>query len=139
VSNTYYPKAKEVTGKWYLVDVGGEVLGRSATKIAKLLLGKNEPTFTKGVLSNNKVVVINAAKVAVTGNKLTDKIYYRHSNYPGGLRSERLEEVMAKDARKVIQRAVKGMLPRNKLRKKYLANLYVYTDEKHPHQGQIKG
>lgn len=137
IKTTYAPNPNKLEGKWFHVDVSGKVLGKVSTEIASLLLGKGEPTYTRGVVSGNKVVVTNAAKVAVTGRKETAKVYYRHSNYPGGLRSETVAEVREKDPRKLIQYAVKGMLPNTKLRKNYMANLYVYANEEHPHSAQL--
>jgi len=112
------------------------VLGRVATEIAKLLMGKDEATYTPGVMSGNKVVVTNSAKIAVTGNKMADKTYFRHTRYPGGIKQATLEEVMAKDPTKPLRMAVKGMLPKNKLQKRYMANLHIYAGEEHPHTAQ---
>jgi large subunit ribosomal protein L13 len=136
---TYNPTLSTLKQDWHLVDVNGKVLGKVASEIAVLLMGKNKATFTPGVVSNDKVVVTNAAKVVVTGRKETDKVYYRHSNYPGGLKSATVAEVREKDSRRLIEYAVKGMLPNTKLRKNYMANLFVYAEEEHPHKAQLGG
>lgn len=136
MNKSYMPKKNEFDTEWHFVDAEGKVLGRIATEIASTLVGKDKPTYTPGVLPKVKVVVTNAAKVAVTGNKEDDKIYYRHSDYPGGIKQETLGEVRAKDSTKIIERAVKGMLPNNKLRKRFMANLYVYEGTEHPHKAQ---
>jgi len=136
---SYIPKAderKEIT--WTHIDAEGKVLGKLAVKVAKRLTGKDKATYTPGVFRQNKVVVTNAKKVAVTGNKEDKKIYYRHSDYPGALKKRTLKQVMENDPREVIKLAVKGMLPKNKLTKKYLANLYIYADAEHPHKAQIE-
>jgi len=136
MNKTYAPNPKELTPEWYFIDANGQILGKVATEITKLLLGKDKATYTSGVPSGNHVVVTNAAKIAVTGNKMRDKTYYRHSNYPGGLKKETLDQLMRKDPTKAIERAVKGMLPGTKLRKKYMANLHVYEGSEHPHEAQ---
>ena len=138
MNKTHAPKLSDKKEEWYFVDANGKVLGRLATSVASLLLGKDSALYTPGVLSGNHVVVTNASKVAFTGNKKQQKIYYSHSNYPGGLKQETLEQVMKKDPSKVIERAVKGMLPTTKLRKRYMANLHVYERKEHPHGAQEK-
>ena len=136
MNKTHTPKANE-GAQWFFVDVEGKILGKVATEIAKLLLGKDTATYTPGVFSGNHVVVTNAEKVAVTGNKVEDKTYYRHSDYPGALKQETLAEVLEKYPERAVERAVKGMLPGTKLRKKYMANLHVYVGPEHPHEAQI--
>ena len=138
MNKTHMPNEKNTQGQWYFLDAKGQVLGKLATKAAAVLMGKNSAVYTPGVLSDNHVVVTNAAKIVVSGNKMQDKIYYRHSNYPGGLRQETLGEVMKKNPSAAIERAIKGMLPINKLRKRYMANLYVYAGAEHPHGAQEK-
>ncbi|OGC47240.1 50S ribosomal protein L13 [candidate division WWE3 bacterium RIFCSPHIGHO2_01_FULL_42_13] len=138
MNKTYAPNTKDIEGQWYFLNADGQVLGKLATNAASLLMGKNSASYTPGALSGNHVVVTNAEKIAVSGNKTDNKIYYRHSNYPGGLRQETLGEVMEKSPSKAIERAIKGMLPINKLRKKWMANLHVYADTNHPHTAQEK-
>lgn len=121
---------------WYVVDAEGKTLGRLATQIAEVLRGKRKPEFTHHVDSGDYVVVINAEKVAVTGKKLTDKIYYRHTGYPGGLRSRTLTEMLDRRPDDVIRKAVKGMLPRNRLARQQLLKLKVYAGPEHPHEAQ---
>lgn len=129
---------KKVNTNWHLIDANGQVLGRVASRVAQLLNGKNKVEFTPNQVISDKVVVINASKIKVTGNKAQDKIYYTHSNYPGGLKSQTFEKRMGKNSSKVLVDAVKGMLPINRLRAKRIVNLYVYEGETHPHVGQIK-
>ena len=126
-------------GEWHFLSAEGRVLGDIATEAAKILLGKNTPTFARNTVSNEKVVVTDAAKVVLTGNKESDKTYWRHSSYPGGLRAETAAEVRTKDPRRLVERAVWGMLPTNKLRKKIMTNLYIYPSAEHPHEAQAKG
>lgn len=134
---TYSTKASDIKRQWHYVDADGQILGRMATRIAQLLMGKHKPTFTRHLDVGDSVVVVNAAKVKVTGKKLQQKIYYRHSGYPGGLKETTLERMMATNPTRVIEYAVKGMLPRNKLNASMLKRLRVYADDVHPHKGQI--
>jgi large subunit ribosomal protein L13 len=137
---TFSLKKKNADDKWQLIDAKGQTLGRLSTKIAIVLMGKDKASYTPHVVSGDKVVVVNAAKIKVTGNnKLTDKMYYHHSGYPGGIKSVSLAEMMQKKPELVLINSVKGMLPKNKLAQKMLANLKVYADEKHPHEPQLKG
>lgn len=129
---------KNVSVNWHLIDAEGQVLGRVASRVASILTGKNKVEFSPNQVISDKVVVINASKIKVTGNKSTDKIYYTHSNYPGGLKSQSLEMRMAKNSTKVLSDAVRGMLPINRLRDRRILNLYVYEGANHPHVGQIK-
>jgi len=133
---TYMQKPKEVERRWYLIDASGKTLGRLATKIADLLRGKGKPTFTPNVDCGDYVVVINADKIHVTGNKLQDKFYYNHSGYPGGLRVRNLETVLEKKPEEVLERAVKGMLPHNHLGEAEYRKLFVYAGPEHKQQAQ---
>ena len=131
---TYMAKSKEVIRKWYLVDAEGKVLGRLATRIAMILRGKTKAIYTPHVDTGDQVIVINASKVAVTGRKLKQKLYRTYSGYPGGLKEKNLETMLKKKPEEVIIRAVKGMLPHNKLGRKMLRKLKVYRGASHPHQ-----
>ena len=133
---TYNAKPGEVERRWYVVDADGQTLGRLATRIADTLRGKDKPQYTPHVDTGDFVVVVNAEKVAVTGNKLDQKRYYRHSGYPGGLRSRTLREQLDRRPTEVIRKAVKGMLPKNRLAAKQLNKLKVYAGPEHPHQAQ---
>lgn len=133
---TYAVKASEIERSWLVVDATDQTLGRLATRIATLLEGKHKPLYSPHLDTGDHVVVINAMKVKVTGNKLTQKRYYRHSNYPGGLKEESLEALMARKPEAVIERAVKGMLPQNRLGRAMFKKLRVYRGADHPHQAQ---
>ena len=133
---TYSPKAADIEHQWHVIDASDKVLGRLATQVAGLLMGKHKPTFSRHLDSGDFVVVINADKVRVTGNKAEQKLYYRHSGYPGGLKSISLEKMMQTDPTRVIEHAVKGMLPHNRLRAKMMKKLKVYVGEAHPHLAQ---
>jgi large subunit ribosomal protein L13 len=133
---TYSAKPREIEQSWYLVDADGRTLGRLATEIADTLRGKGKTSFTPHVDTGDFVVVINAEKIAVTGKKLEQKIYYRHSGYPGGLRERTLAEQLARRPEEVIRKAVKGMLPKNKLAAAQLRKLKVYAGPEHPHAAQ---
>lgn len=135
MDKTYVPKGK-VTGQWYLIDAAGETLGRLATQIATLLIGKNRPDYTPGVVMEDHVVVINAAQVSFNQTRLEEKKYYRHSQYPGGLKSVSIKRQMEMNPDRVIRAAVRGMLPKNRLTARYLDNLKIYAGSEHPHQGQ---
>jgi large subunit ribosomal protein L13 len=136
VQKTYYPKAEDLTPEWILLDAKDQILGRLATNIASILLGKNKPTFTPGIETGDFVIVINAEKVAVTGKKVSDKYYYRHSEYPGGLTEITLNEQLVKHPDRVIKLAVKGMLPHNRYGRSLLKRLKVYAGPEHPHAAQ---
>lgn len=136
MEKTYYPKADEITQEWFLVDAAGQNLGRLATRIASLLLGKHKPSFTPGVEMGDYVVVVNAEKVQVTGTKMEEKFYYRHSQYPGGLTTTSLRQMLEKHPDRVLQSAVWGMLPHNKFGKQLLRNLKIFAGPEHPHQAQ---
>ena len=137
---SYYPKAAEINRQWLLVDAKGETLGRLATKIAALLLGKNKPTFTPCVELGDYVIVINAQKIVVTGtrthSKLTEKIYHHHSGFPGGLKSVSLRDQLQNHPDRVILTAVWGMLPHNKMGRHLMTHLRVYGGEEHPNSAQ---
>jgi len=133
---TYYPKADEVTHEWYVIDASGQILGRLAAKVATLLMGKHKPAYTPGVDMGDFVIVINADRVRVTGRKLTDKKYYRHSGYPGGIKETALRDMLRTHPERVIELAVKGMLPKNRLGRKMLRRLKVYAGPEHPHEAQ---
>jgi large subunit ribosomal protein L13 len=133
---TYSAKPSDVTRQWYIIDAGEAPIGRVATKIATLLTGKGKPQFTKHIDCGDYVIVINAKNTVATGNKLEDKVYYRHSNYPGGLKEATLGEKMEKDPTFAITHAVRGMLPVNKLRDERLKRLKVYADADHKHDPQ---
>ncbi len=135
---TYQPKKNEIQREWHLIDAKGQVLGRLATKIAHLLMGKHKAAFAPHLDSGDYVVIINAAQIRVTGKKLKDKIYYRHTGYLGGLKETRLEEMLAKDPARVIWLAVKNMLPKNKLQKQRLKRLKIFADENHRYQDKFK-
>src|SRR3954470_9583147 len=133
---TYVAKPTDRQRDWYVVDAEGQTLGRLATQIADVLRGKRKPEYTPHVDTGDFVVVINAEKVHVTGNKRADKRYYRHSGYPGGLRSRTFEEMLARRPEEVIRLAVKGMLPRTRLGRAQLRKLKVYAGPDHPHAAQ---
>ena len=133
---TYAVKASEIERSWFVVDAAGQTLGRLATRVATLLEGKHKPIYTPHLDTGDHVVVVNAGKIRVTGDKLRQKSYFRHSNYPGGLREESLGELMARKPELVIERAVKGMLPQNRLGRAMIKKLKVYRGAEHPHQAQ---
>jgi large subunit ribosomal protein L13 len=136
VEKTYSPKADEIDRKWYVVDASGETLGRLASRIAHVLRGKHKPTFTPHLDMGDHVIVVNAEKVAVTGRKEERKVYYRHTGYPGGLRTTTYREMMEKHPERVIRKAVRGMLPRNVLGRQTLKKLRVYAGPEHRHAAQ---
>ena len=129
--------AKDIKPAWHLLDAKDQVLGRLLTNAAELLMGKHKPSFTSNLENGDFVVVINAKEVVVTRNKATGKIYRHHTGFPGGFREIMYKDVMAKDPRKIITKAVAGMLPKNKLRAVRLKRLKVFTDDKHPYQNQF--
>ncbi|HBY98509.1 MAG: 50S ribosomal protein L13 [Ardenticatenaceae bacterium] len=133
---TFSAKPAEVEHEWWVVDAEGQTLGRLATRIASILRGKHKPIFTPNVDTGDFVIVVNADKVAVTGAKLDQKIYYRHSGYPGGLKERSLREQLQRSPERVIEAAVRGMLPKNKLGRAMFRKLKVYASPTHPHQAQ---
>lgn len=137
MQKTYSQKASEVSRTWHLVDVKDQVLGRVASEIAVKLIGKDKKEYTPNIDGGDYVVVVNAKDVAVTGSKETDKMYYRHSNYPGGLKSQNLAKLRARTPERIIELAVKNMLPKNKLRAARMARLKVYAGSEHNHQSQL--
>lgn len=138
MNTTYSPSAKEIVRNWHLVDVGGQILGRMSTDIATRLIGKHKKTYSANIDSGDFVVVINAAQVKVTGRKEEQKTYWRHSGYPGGLKSTTLKILRQTRPVKIIEEAVWNMLPKNRLRKDRMARLKVFAEEKHPYADRIK-
>ena len=133
---TYSPKAGDANAKWHVVDADGIVLGRLASQVATLLRGKHKPTFAPNFDNGDFVVVINAEKVVLTGNKWTEKTAYHHSGYPGGLKATSYQDLRENHPEKIIEKAVKGMMPHNRLSKQQLTKLKDYAGPDHPHQGQ---
>jgi large subunit ribosomal protein L13 len=136
---TYSTKAKDVEHRWHVIDASGKTLGKLATEVANLLMGKHKPTFVPYLDTGDFVIVLNATKVRVTGKKPQQKTYYRHSGYPGGLKAETYEEVMATHPTRIIEHAVKGMLPHNRLGRAMFKKLKVYEGDSHPHKAQVAG
>ena len=136
MQKTYVPKSGDIAHEWKLVDANGKNLGRLATQIAIILLGKDKPTFTPGVDTGDYVVVVNAERITVTGKKLDDKYYYRHSGYPGGLKTINLRDQLAKYPDRVIRQAVWGMLPHNRYGRKLIKKLKIFAGPDHPHSAQ---
>ncbi len=134
--STYFPKEGEIARKWYVVDAAGQPLGRLASRVARILTGKENPKYTPFLDTGDHVVVINAEKIKITGMKAEQKVYHRYTGYPGGLRSEDLKKRMARKPELVIEQAVARMLPKNKLGKHMFSKLKVYVGDKHPHQAQ---
>lgn len=134
---TYATKASDIDRKWWIFDAEGKILGRLATDVARLLRGKHKPTYSPHLDTGDFVVIVNAAKVRVTGKKAQDKIYYHHSQYPGGLKSTTLSKMLATHPERVIEHAVKGMLPHNPQGRAMARRLKVYAGDTHPHQAQI--
>jgi len=129
-------KAGDINRKWYVVDAEGKTLGRLATEVATLLRGKHKPTYTPNVDTGDHVIIVNAAKIELTGNKLQDKMYYRHSGYAGGIKATNAAEMRAKRPEKMIELAIKGMLPKGPLGRQMYRKLNVYAGAEHPHQAQ---
>ena len=135
-TKTYSPSENDIERRWYVVDAADQTLGRLASRIALVLEGKHKPEYATHMDSGDHVIVLNAGRIAVTGDKRQQKTYARHSGYPGGFRQETLAELLARKPEEAIRRAVKGMLPRNKLGARHLKKLKVYTGSEHPHQAQ---
>ena len=133
---TYTANSNDRDRRWYVVDAEGKTLGRLSTQIADLLRGKRKPTYTPHVDTGDFVIVVNAEKVSVSGNKRTEKLYHRHSGYPGGLRTRTFEEMIERKPEEVIRLAVKGMLPRNRLSRRQITKLKIYAGPDHPHAAQ---
>lgn len=130
-------KKNDIKQDWHLIDAKGKVLGQLATEIAVILTGKDKPTFSTHINVGDYVVVVNAKDVVVTGNKREGKIYYWHTGYPGGIRSETFSKLMERKPTEALRRAVKGMLPKNKLQKHRMRNLFIYEGSEHPHVAQV--
>ena len=136
MKNSYMQKKEDVVRNWYVIDAEGKNLGRIATEAATLLRGKHKPTFTPHIDCGDFVIIVNASKVNLTGNKLDDKIYYNHSGYTGGLRERTAREMKEKYPVEMIERAVKGMLPKGRLGRQMYKKLFVYAESEHPHMAQ---
>jgi large subunit ribosomal protein L13 len=134
--STQVAKQSDIQRNWFVVDLEGKVLGRVATEIARILRGKHKPIYTPSVDTGDFVVVVNAGKVKLTGNKLADKMYHHHTGFPGGIRSTNAEKLLAKKPEELIKQAVKGMLPKNKLGRQMFRKLKVYAAADHPHVAQ---
>jgi large subunit ribosomal protein L13 len=133
---TYSPKPTELSHEWYLVDAEGKTLGRLATQVATYLMGKHKVQFAAHLDCGDNVVIINADKIAVSGNKLEDKMYYRHSGYPGGIKETNLATLLARHPTQALEKAIAGMLPKNRLQDDRLRRLKIYAGTEHPHAGQ---
>jgi len=133
---TYTPKPEDIQREWFVIDAKDQTLGRLAARIAHILRGKHKPIFAPHTDTGDYVIVVNADKIRVTGKKLDQKIYYRHSNYPGGFRTETLRDLMQRHPDRVIQTAVRGMLPRNRLGRQMIKKLKIYEGANHPHEAQ---
>ena len=133
---TYMANPDKIERKWYVVDADGQTLGRLASEVAKVLRGKNKPVYTPHIVTGDYVIIINAEKVAVTGKKLDQKVYYHHSDYVGGMKETTLKEMMAKKPEKVLELAVKGMLPKGPLGRSMIKKLHVYAGPEHKHEAQ---
>jgi large subunit ribosomal protein L13 len=136
VEKTYVTKQEDVQREWYVVDASGQTLGRLASQVARILRGKHKPIYSPSVDTGDHVIVVNAEKVHVTGRKLDQKIYYRHSGYPGGLKEITLRNLLQKHPTRVIEHAVRGMLPKNRLGRRMFKKLKVYAGPDHPHAAQ---
>ena len=136
MQKTYYPKPHEIVRSWHVVDASDQNLGRLATQIAEILIGKHKPIFTPGVDLGDFVIVVNVEQIQVTGNKLEDKMYYRHTGYPGGLKETKLKDMLEKKPEIVIRRAVWGMVPHNRLGRKMMKRLRLFAGSEHPHSAQ---
>lgn len=134
--HSWTPKASEIQRNWLVVDVEGQVLGRAATQIATLLRGKHKPTYAPHMDGGDNVIVLNSAKIVVTGRKADQKIYYRHTGYPGGLKSITYKVMLQRHPDRILKIAVKGMLPKNRLGRRLLKKLHIYSGNRHPHQAQ---
>ena len=133
---TFMPKAADITRQWYVVDAEGQVFGRVASQVANILRGKNKPIYTPNVDTGDYVIIINADKIVMTGKKLDQKIYYHHSDYVGGMKETTLREMLAKKPEKVVELAVKGMLPKGPLGRQMIKKLHVYAGAEHNHAAQ---
>ena len=136
MEKTYYPKPGELNKEWFVMDANGQNLGRFATQVAQILIGKHKPDFTPGVDNGDNVIIVNCERIVVTGKKLDDKMYYRHTGYPGGLREMNLRDLLAKAPERVLKSAIWGMLPKNKFGRGLLKNCKIYAGPDHPHAAQ---
>ncbi len=136
---TYSTRASDIKPAWHVIDASGKTLGRLASEVAILLMGKHKPIYTPHLNTGDYVIVLNAARVRVTGKKPEQKVYHRHSGYPGGLKSVTLGQMMEKQPTRVVEHAVRGMLPHNRLGRAMLKRLKVYPGDTHPHQAQVRG
>ncbi len=136
MTKSYMATANTVEHKWFVIDATDLVLGRASSEIASLLRGKGKPTYTPNVDCGDNVIIINAEKIAVTGNKMEEKFYYHASSYPGGLKTRNVKEMLTKQPQKVLELAIRGMLPKSKLGDDMYRRLYVYVGPEHPHQAQ---
>ena len=136
MKNSYMQRKEDIVRNWYVIDAEGKSLGRVATEAARILRGKHKPTFTPHVDCGDFVIVVNASKVNLTGNKLNDKIYYNHSGYTGGLRERTAREMLENYPTEMVERAVKGMLPKGRLGRQMYKKLFVYAESEHPHMAQ---
>ena len=134
--STYFPKAGEIVRKWYVVDASGQTLGRLASQVARILMGKENPQYTPFIDTGDHVIVINAEKVKTTGGKAEVKVYHRYTGYPGGLRTEQFNKRLVSKPERIVEDAVSRMLPKNKLGKQMISKLQVYKGDKHPHAAQ---
>jgi large subunit ribosomal protein L13 len=136
VKRTYVTKPEDIQRDWYVVDASGQTLGRLASEVARIVRGKHKPIYSPSVDAGDYVIVINAEKIYVTGRKLDQKVYYRHSGYPGGLKEVSLRRMLEEHPTRVVEHAVRGMLPKNRLGRKMIRKLKVYAGSDHPHQAQ---
>jgi large subunit ribosomal protein L13 len=134
---TYTLKAKEIEARWHVLDAEGRPLGRLATEVVQILRGKQRPTYTPHMPNGDYVIVVNASKVLLTGSKVQQKVYYRHSGYPGGLKETSVPRMLERFPERIVQQAVKGMLPHNRLGRELLRHLHVYGGPDHPHEAQV--
>lgn len=134
--STPFPSKKMLDCEWHLIDAEGQVLGRLATRIATILMGKHKPVYTPFLDCGDHIVVVNADKIVLTGNKMNDKIYYRYSGYPGGLKEARARRVMSENPTRILESAVRGMIPKTKLGRQMFTKLRVYAGPEHPHEAQ---
>lgn len=136
MKDTYMANAQNVNKEWLIIDAADKTVGRLSAEVAAILRGKHKPTFTPHVDCGDNVIIINAEKVKFTGNKLQDKVYYRHSNHPGGLKEETAAKVMESHPERILERSIKGMLPKTKLGRQMYRNLYIYVGSEHKHEAQ---
>ncbi len=134
--STPFPSKKTIERSWHVIDADGQVLGRLATRVATLLMGKHKPGYAPFLDCGDHVVVVNADKIVLTGNKMNDKVYYRHTGYPGGIKEARARRVARENPERIIEAAVRGMVPKTKLGRQMLSKLRVYAGPEHPHQAQ---